>query len=337
MGLLDTLFGSMRKKKNDKSTNEIEAFISGLFLDIPSVGFRGLFSMSPSGEWVIGWNDSTPKKAGGHIGGHRESGNGHFILYNTIEKRVAFKGELNRPNSAKVADNGSFSIEDWHFGSELSGSFYVYSSSGNKLIHKLLSANIASSSISDNGLLAICQTAHTKTGTDGNRLIGFDTNTGQEFFSVNPPTKWAQNYEFDETKCLFGVVLKDVGTFFYNFEGVLLDQEKFNIEVLNSENYYISISEAEKIVDVDNQNVELLNKSLNVCLKAENSREAEKTPNFKARVLKLKGLALDKLNRKEEALIALEAALDIDPKIGIKRKANSIRKAMKEKMSDDST
>jgi hypothetical protein len=204
------------------------------FIRFSSIGFFGPSKESPSGEWVVAWSDSDPE---GSIWGSRESGHGRYILYNAVEKKLVLEGKLERPTSAEVANNGSFSVEDWHFGNELSGTFYVFSCSGEKLIEEKLSANILNSAISNNGLLAVCQTAHAPAGGDGDLLVGFIVKDGHKAFSINPPTGWAETYEFDEEKFRFGVTRKGVGTFFYDSDGGLLEPCNFALARLRSDRY----------------------------------------------------------------------------------------------------
>lgn len=112
MGLLDLIFGSKKKEKEKSHPRGSGAGTELRFLDnfirISSLGFFGQFNKSPSGEWIVGWSDSDPE---GCIGGHRESGHGRYILYNTVNKKLVLQGKLERPNSADVANNGSFSVE----------------------------------------------------------------------------------------------------------------------------------------------------------------------------------------------------------------------------------
>lgn len=333
MGLLDLIFGSKKKGKEKSHSRGSEAgteltFLNS-FITIPSIGFFGQFKKSRSGEWLIGWSDSDPK---GGIGGNRKSGHGSYILYNTVENRLVLQGKLERPNSADVANNGSFSVEDWHFGSELSGTFYVFSCSGDELVKKKFSANILNSAISDNGLLAVCQTANTYSGNDGSLLVGFRIKEGGAVFSINPSTGWAESYEFDEENSRFGVVLKGVGTFFYGPDGVLLEPQKFDLARLRSKRYEISLIACQEIVQSDQSSPEQVEEALETSSKAIQSG-AGGNDYWKAIALKVNGLANESLGRDEDALAAFDSALKINPKIGVKRNANAIRKRLNNKSS----
>lgn len=327
MGLLDLIFGSKKKAKENRPCRggpEQEVSFLDDFISISSIDFFGQFKESPSGEWVIGWSDSDPQ---GSTGGHRESGHGRYVLYNATEKKLVIQGNLERPNSADVANNGSFSIQDWHFGGELAGTFYVFSCAGNELIKKKFSANILNSAISNNGLLAVCQTANAPSGSDGNLLAGFSVNDGHEMFSINPPTGWADTYEFDEENSRFGAVLKGIGTFFYNSAGVLLEPQKFDLARVRSDRYAVSLFASEEVLKSDHSSQELVEEALKASSKALKAG-AEKNDHWKAMALKVKGLAHERLGNDQEALVAFDSALEINPKIGVKRKANSIRKRL---------
>mgnify|MGYP003639872915 CR=1 FL=1 len=333
MGLLDLIFGSKKKEKEKSHPRCSEVGTELTFLDnfirIQSIGFFGQYKKSSSGEWIVGWSDSDP---GGGIGGHRESGHGRFILYNTIEKKLVLEGKLERPNSADVANNGCFSVEDWHFGSELSATFYVFSCSGEELVKKKFSANILNSAISDNGVLAVCQTANAHSGNDGNLLVGFHIMERVDVFSINPSTGWAEAYEFDEEDTRFGVVLKEVGTFFYDSDGVLLEPQKFDLARLRSNRYEVSLIASQEIVKSDQSSLEHVEEALKASSKAIQAG-AECNDYWKAIALKVHGLANERLGRDEDALAAFDAALKLNPKIGIKRNANAIRKRLNNKSS----
>lgn len=68
-------------------------------------------------------------------------------------------------------------LEDWHFGSALSGTFHVFSAQGAPIITKELSANILDSGISRSGRLAFCTTANSPT-EDDHKLALFDLKEG---------------------------------------------------------------------------------------------------------------------------------------------------------------
>lgn len=331
MKLLKLIFGKKRKRKSAVPTSQPRAkshspgySINNGLLSISAIDFFGDCNVSPSGDWILGWSDRDTTSG---VSGSRDSGHGRYILFNKTESRIEYQGKLERPNSGHVADNGNFSIEDWHFNSGLSGTFYVFSKSGFVLIEKSFSANLYDNAISKNGLLAICQTANSPTGDEGNLLVGFNIKDGRELFSTHPSTGWATSYKFDEDRNRFGSVFKDLGTFYRDSNGELLDPGAFEKAKLSSGSYVYAIRASEEIVKSDESNRELIQEALDASTKAL-TNGADNNDHWKSLAFKVIGLAHERLNNLEQALEAFDAALDINPKIGVKRKATSIRKKL---------
>lgn len=189
MGIFDFLFGAKTTEPavGTRITSVMAARTKVVmrknFMCIDDIGFYGSCATSPSGEWAIACHDGSPDG----------SRTGRYVLYNVGEQKIYVKASMERPNSGHVADNGTFSLEDWLFGGDLNGTFYVFDKFGNLKIKRRFEANILNSAISNNGMLAICQTANSKT-EDGNILAGFDLTTGVELFAVHPSTFWADEY-----------------------------------------------------------------------------------------------------------------------------------------------
>ena len=117
------------KPENDSIDTGLATFDKD-WLYIKSIDFHGRFCKSKSNKWVICWSDSDKTLS---KGGYRESGHGRYILYDLENDVIVTQGEkLERPNNGDIADNGTFSLEDWHFGNNLSGTIYVYSYNGHQ-------------------------------------------------------------------------------------------------------------------------------------------------------------------------------------------------------------
>lgn len=328
MGLFNFIFGGNKIKGAARVSSQSAPgqviYFRNKFVEIPSLGFFGQFRKSRSNEWVICWSDSDELK---HRGGHRISGHGRYVLYSVPQNKVVLQGNLERPNSGSVADNGNFSIEDWHFGSELSGTFYVISSAGRELIKRKFEANLYNSAISESGHFAVCQTANSPAGEDGNRLTAFDVEKNVELFSINPPTGWADTYTFIEDIQKLCVDINKIGTFYYDMKGNFVDSEKFDAARLRCDRYDVVLLAAEEIVKAPELNDQLANTALEATIRAL-SLGAEKDQGWKAVAFKIQGLAHEHLCNKEAAIAAFDEALQINPKIGVKRKADSLRKKL---------
>lgn len=194
------------------------------FLRVEYLDFLGLYQRSKSKQWAIGWRDSDP--AAGR-GGHRESGFGAYVLADLSSGTVSCHGSMPRPNNGHVSDSGVFCLEDWHFGSSLSGTFTVFDPSGSVLIAKELSANIFTSGISRSGKYAFCATSNSPTD-HGNKVFLFDLVKRVELYSVPPKAGWPDSYEVDEKTGELVAQFKDVGSFRYDIDGRFLDADQLD-------------------------------------------------------------------------------------------------------------
>ena len=332
MGIFGFLFAS-KKKTQAQSAQQLQPKASkspvshfGNFIEFSSIGFFGQFKKSKSSEWVIAWSDTDDEQL---TGGYRHKGHGRYVLYNELQNRVVLQGKLERPNNGNAANNGFFSIEDWHFGDALSGTLYVFSPTGKEIIRKKLEANIFNSGISDSGRYAICQTANNPKSDHGNLLVSFDATTGAELFSVNP-CEWASSYEFIEDIPYFVVVISDLGKFRYDLHGNFIDAQKYNTARLNCNRFEIVLLAAEEILKSSQLDKLQAKTALEAAVRAR-SLGADKDIRYKPIALKIEGLAHEVLGNTKEALSAFEEALKINPKIGVKRKVDSLRKKLVEK------
>jgi len=331
MGLLDFLFKSKKKLNTEaaqvrqSSTSQTIVSFSGDFMEIKSIGFSGLFNKSKSGEWIIGWRDSVEQ----HRQGNRERVHGRYVLYNAIQKRITLQGKLERPNSGSVANNGCFSIEDSHFGGGLSGTFYVFTPAGKELIKKRLNANIHNSGISNEGRFAICETLFNPKNVDSHQLIAFSIEQGNELFSVPTKTELASSYEFIENTAHFVVNIKNIGKFRYDSQGSFIDAEKYDAAQLNCNQYIKVLGAAEKMLNEPSLSQGQAKAALAASIRARSLIKDNDHQSWKAVALKIQGMAHENLGNINEALSAYDDALKINPKIGIKRKADALRKKLK--------
>lgn len=329
MGLFSFLFGSKPaaapapepKNERPESAGELVSFVASL-ASIPSIDFFGPYAESKSKEWLLAWHDGDREKG---RGGHRESGLGTVVLINRKQNIIAYHGRMERPNHGHVSDNGRFSLEDWRFGSELNGTFYVFTPSGEQLIKREFSANLTDSGLSNNGKLAICQTANSPT-EDACRLTGFDVEEGRELFSIAPQTGWAKRYEFNEEKGHF-IVVESAGKFKYDRAGTFLDADKYQDALLATDEYSAVLHTANNLLADAAGDTGKIKQSLDAA-----QRVLPIIPSndegWTATAYKIIGTALEALGDTTGALAAYDKALALKPKIGVKRKADALRKAL---------
>ncbi|WP_238347427.1 MULTISPECIES: tetratricopeptide repeat protein [unclassified Pseudomonas] len=292
-----------------------------ILMTVNSLNYRGLYHFSKSKSWALSWRDWDPISS---KGGQRDSGLGEYVLVDVSRDIVSAHGKMPRPNNGSIADNGSFSLEDWHFGSALSGTFRVFDSNGVPVVTKELTANILDSGISRNGKLAFCITANSPTD-HANKLFLFDLGTGTELFSITPRTAGTDSYSFDEEGTLLIVDVMGVGKYRYDKNGVFLDADKLDGANLCSSQYDRIILAADRILGEPGLSEAGVRTVLKAITRAR-SIGADANPSWKPMALKAQGLAHEILGQHLEAIQVYEEAITLNPKIGVKRKLDALKK-----------
>ncbi|WLG42025.1 tetratricopeptide repeat protein [Pseudomonas rhodesiae] len=294
------------------------------FLRVDSLSFLGIYQLSKSKKWAIAWRDADPSVG---RGGHRESGLGAYVLADVSSGTVACHGSMARPNNGQVCETGVFCLEDWHFGSTLSGTFSVFDPSGSVILAKELTANIFTSGISKHGKYAFCATGNSPTD-HGNKLFLFDLVNRIEMYSVTPKAGWPDSYEVDEGTGELMALFKDMGSFRYNAHGEFMDADQLGDANLNSSHYDRIILAAEKILGEVNLTDECIQEVL-IAVQRARSLGADENLAWKPTALKVQGLAHEQLGQYPEAVLVYEEALALNPKIGVKRRLASVSKRIK--------
>ncbi len=321
MGLLDWLFKKRIPQRHSPRASATDTVfeISSSFITIPSIDYYGLCRHAPGKKWLLSWKDSTPD---GIRGGSRDAGEGRYVLVDVEGNTVRVDARMARPNNGSVADNGTFCLEDWHFGSTLSGTFHVFNEKGVPIITKELSANILDSGISQSGRLAFCTTANSPT-EDAHKLFLFDLKEGRQLFAVTP-ARACERFGFDETALQLVARVAGGGEYRYGTDGALLDESAADDALLASTNYSDVILTAESMLKRKPAVAEL--ESILAALIRARGLGADGNPAWKPTGLKVQGLAHEALGQASEAIGCYEEALRLNPKIGIKRKLDSLLK-----------
>ncbi|MCO7055689.1 MULTISPECIES: tetratricopeptide repeat protein [Pseudomonas] len=294
------------------------------FLRVESLGFSGVYQLSESKKWAIAWRDSDPSTG---RGGHRESGQGAYLLADLSSGTVSCHGSMPRPNDGWVCDTGAFSLIDRHFGDSLSGTFSVFDPTGAVILSRELTANILTSGISRHGKYAFCATANSPTD-HGNKVFLFDLVNRIETYCVSPEAGWPDSYEVDEGTEELMAVFAEMGSFRYDIDGRFLDADRLGNAKLNSSRYDRIILAAESLLGEVGLTDERAREVLAAVQRAR-SLGADENPAWKPTALKVQGLAHEQLGQYPEAARVYEEALALNPKIGVKRRLAAVSKLMK--------
>lgn len=308
-------FGRGKQSKNltiEKSGGE--------FVRVASIDFFGPFSESSNRRYLVAWSDFDPSSG---RGGFREEGLGTYILGE--DGNVIAIGKAERPNDGRVADNGTFIFNDWMFGEELKGTFLAFDKNGNSLLRHRFPANLFNNGISRNGEYAVCQLCNSDTD-DGGILAFFDLRNAKLLWKQAPETGWADDYIFDVERQLLTLVYREIDQFTYNFDGVLVDQakwEKTSFERASGFELHVRAREELALAKQsgDKSNLHNIQELLKIALQ----RGIDQYPNEQAAICRTMGEIKEMLGDLSEALALYETALSLNPKVGLKRKVAAMK------------
>lgn len=325
MGLFSWLFGNGDRPGGAKaaSAGDSSFEFSDRFVDIRKYGMFGQFARSPNGRYLLVWRDSY----GITTNGKSRRVSGRYMLLDG--ERLLCDDKMERPNDGKVADDGVFILNDWHdFTGELRGTFCAFRPDGSAILKRDFKANLYNNGLSRDGRWAACQTCNAPDETDGSVLTVFDLEAAKEYARWRAESGWPDSYEFSEngSKVLLGV--RDLGKFAYSLDGEFLDRNAWLDAGVEQGDIYIIgnlLSEIE-----GDQAEETLRRAL-AGLDRALQKPANSDPRTRAHILKLKGDCFDRLKNWKDALVCFDEALELNPKVGAKRRSSQIRKTLTEK------
>ena len=326
MGILDWLF---RRRKSishvspaQSNTETLTSHSEPEFIDIQSHGFFGQSIKSPNGQFTLAWRDADDS---GMRGGSRSQGKGKYIVLRG--RHVTAQGAVARPNDGKIADNGNFILNDSCFGDALQGVFLAFDSSGKILVKRRFKANLFNNGISTDGTVAACQTANAYEGEDGSKLTIFDLRTRVEIASWIPTSGWADFYNFP-SEGIIQLGYKCLGLFAYSWSGEFLDSDEWRDAQLARGDYATVMMAVEQVLKTSQGEPNRdLSERLNISLQRISGQILATDIRRLALLRKLQGQCAELRGDVAAALVAYDAALEIDSKVGVKRRAEQLRKA----------
>lgn len=290
----------------------------GGIVNVRELNFIGHCVRSPNGRYVLLWRDGNDA---GTVGGARQSGLGRYYLIDG--DLLIAQGQVERPNDGQVADNGTFTLNDWRFTSALCGTFLAFRADGSQIIARNIAANIYNGGLSDNGRLAVCQACNAPNSEDSSRLIIFDLEAGVETGSCVPESGWAARYEFPAGRPVIRLLYLKGEGFDYSLDGMFLEREKWVDASLAKGDVYFVQHLLRAAGDAPAP--DLASKCI-LSLDSFLVNASDPDPHLRALALKLKGSCCESLGNYAKALWSYDAALSIDPKIGVRRRADQLRK-----------
>ena len=318
MGLLDWLFG---RKTKPLAPAEMVQDISDRFMSLPSRQFVGHFSASPNGRYRVAWG----RGAGTTRNPPDSRPVGRYLLLDG--NTVVAEGRMTCPEDGRVANNGNFIVNDWEDTSALSGSLVVFDRAGREIIRRRFNANLFNNGLSPDGRFAACHTCNSHDPNDSATLAVFDLSAGREVAHWQAESGWPNSYEFSEDGKTLGLGYKGLGTFRYSLTGDFIDRDIWIKACLTKGEYGTTILMVESLIKAEGKELpaELASKLISP-LDRIDLQFGTADPQWRALALKLRGMCLEAFGAPAKALGCYERALELDPKIGVKRRADRLKK-----------
>ena len=319
-GFFQRLF-SKREAANETSLPplagwlEIEEFGHNL-VSIDALDFIGHQAVSPNKRYRLIWADRTPD---GSRGGNRSEGHGSWSLL--LDDRIVTGGNLERPQEGCVADNGTVILHDWMLGEGLKGRFVAFAPDGTQLITQQFAANLMSNSLSPDGKFAICQTANAPGSADSCRYMLFDLTTGREMARWAVETGWAERYEWDCEQRRVYLCVKDGERVGYDFTGRMVEREAWQLRRIGAGD--LNVIQAVMVATSANDHPLRSEIIAGLGIAARDGEIWQQ-----ARAYRLLGELHEQACEIAQAVKAYDDALAIDPKVGVARRVEQLRKTL---------
>ncbi|MGH1558209.1 hypothetical protein ACRAWD_11235 [Caulobacter segnis] len=236
---------------------------------------------------------------------------------------VVVEGRLERPHDGKVTNDGVFLLHDWRFGQDLSGRICAFAADGRVLVDHAVEANLFNNGVSPDGAFAASQTANAP-NEDGNQLFVFDLTQGVLIARFSPEIGWADSYKFNAKTRTIRLRQRDGGEFAFGFDGTFIDREAWIEHGLAAGKPMVLetlLREAGGKVDaaLARRWKDGLNRAM---------ADPDLHPAYKARMLRYSAEGYEAEGDAAAALAAYEAAVQADPKLGVKRKIAQLRQQL---------
>jgi tetratricopeptide (TPR) repeat protein len=308
MGLFDFL---KYKAKRSQKSPKLSYSINGNSLSIGD--FTGEYCQSPNGKFILAWKD--------------QNENGKYIL---LERgKVKLQDKMRHPNNGMVSNSGVLILSDWT-SKGMYGVFHIINADGDTLIRQRCKANLGHTGISDDGRFAVCQALESTSKSDNSKLYFFDIKERKLLWKKLPETigsefNWAESYRFDTNKKILYLIHDKNRAYRYTFEGAFVDSKLYRHDCINNGND-IEFLEAIKELKVelsenpDPREYDALINPLKNGLKRFSDKET------KSKIHRVLGEILHLQGNNAEAIKHFETALKLNPRVGVKRTLEKLKK-----------
>jgi len=265
------------------------------------------------------------------------NGSSEGVVMLRTDGDIAWRLSAPRPNNTTVGNFGRVAFENWGgFDSPTTKcELFIVDPDGNVAFAQDYEANSRKSGLSDDGNLAWITTARSTSG-DSNRLYVYDVE--KEETLVDAPLPQVGVEEVRRGQTANEIIVTIMGEELSFRDGTLKDDSHENKDALEwkrEERQIASPTSPAILADAAKSRLEridrLSEKQIRDTLDALNSYDGSGNDRGWAKYHRRYGELCLKLGRKQEALQRFNQALDLYPKVGVKRK----RKALRKELSSD--
>jgi hypothetical protein len=273
---------------------------------------------SPSGRFAILFFDGDDRG----ISGHRTSGHGRWRLLDG--QRVLAEGRLERPNDAKVADDGTFVIADWLFTDDLAGRFYAFDASGTVVISEQFGANILDTYLAPDGrYAAVTCASNPKDETYDERFTLYDLSARRRLWFKALEIGRATGVEFDIPHGKLTITSEGFGRTEYELLDGSVDLATVRESAFtHGDGFTILTMVEEMLAEHPSPTAAESRRLVAACDRA--AGKLAKYPNWAAKAHRHAGEILLGQGDEAGALVRWQQALGLDPKVGIKKRADAL-------------
>lgn len=276
---------------------------------VPALDLMGQSATSPSGQYQLIWQDRSAQPNGPDIAGR-------YALLDRGMLRA--EGRMDRPQDGKVADNGTFILNDWGSSEELAGTFTAFSSGGELIVERRYTANLLNNGLADDGGLAVCQACNAPKSPDSSILSVFDLEARAIIAEWWAESGWASSYEFPGDK-LIRMIRCERASLRYSVHGDFLDRDLWLRDEVARGSLHVIRQALTEGPGATGLSIDDLRRGLSVALANDDQR-------FAANAWRLIGEVEEADGDQAAALAAYEKALALNPRIGIAMRAASLLK-----------
>ncbi len=236
---------------------------------------------------------------------------------------------MRHPDNGMVSNPGVFILSD-STSKGMYGVFHVINADGETLIKQRCKAKIGHTGISDDGRFAVCQALESTSKSDSCKLYFFDIKERKLLWKKLPETigsefNWAGSYRFDTKNKVLYLIHDKNRAYRYTFEGTFIDSKLYRHDCISTGND-IEFLEAIKELKVElSENPDPREyAALITPLKKGLTRFSDK--DTRSKIHRLLGEIFHLQGNDAEAIKHFETALKLNPRVGVKRTLEKLKK-----------